>query len=68
MTKPERQLLVRRHEAKTHGAQWMLWMLWVPSIGIVSGLLVMLFAYRLLSRELERRARRTPSQPLPASG
>ncbi|MBV6798492.1 sensor domain-containing diguanylate cyclase [Xanthomonas euvesicatoria] len=54
MTELERQQLVRRNAATKRSAQWALW---VTAIGIVSGLLVMLLAYRLLSRELERRTR-----------
>ncbi|MCF5934032.1 CHASE3 domain-containing protein, partial [Xanthomonas perforans] len=54
MTELERQQLIRRNAATTRSAQWVLW---VTVIGIASGLLVMLLAYRLLSRELERRTR-----------
>ncbi|AZR23517.1 GGDEF domain-containing protein [Xanthomonas vasicola] len=54
MAELERRQLVLRNDATTRSAQWVLW---VTVIGIVSGLLVMLLAYRLLSRELERRTR-----------
>ncbi|NIK01774.1 diguanylate cyclase [Xanthomonas cannabis] len=52
MTELERHELVKRTEANTSSAQWVLRM---TVIGIVSGLLVMLLAYRLLARELQRR-------------
>ncbi|WP_326520613.1 GGDEF domain-containing protein [Xanthomonas sp. 3058] len=54
MTELERHQLVTRTEANKTSAQWVLR---VTVIGIVSGMLVMLLAYRLLSRELERRVR-----------
>lgn len=52
MTQVERRLLVTRTDTNTRSAQLVLW---VTVVGIFSGLLVMLLAYRLLSRELERR-------------
>ncbi|CAD7379797.1 sensor domain-containing diguanylate cyclase [Xanthomonas arboricola] len=52
MTELERQQLVKRNDTNARSAQWVLW---VTVVGIFSGLLVMLLAYRLLSRELERR-------------
>ncbi|MDV2453312.1 sensor domain-containing diguanylate cyclase [Xanthomonas hortorum] len=54
MTELERRQLVTRTETNQTSAQWVLRS---TVIGIISGLLVMLLAYRLLSRELERRIR-----------
>lgn len=54
MTELERRQLVTRTETNQTSAQWVLRS---TVIGIISGLLVMLLAYRLLSRELERRVR-----------
>ncbi|MCC5074518.1 sensor domain-containing diguanylate cyclase [Xanthomonas campestris] len=48
----ERRQLVSRTQANHDSARWVLWM---TAIGILSGLLVMVLAYRLLSRELARR-------------
>ncbi|MEA9656488.1 diguanylate cyclase [Xanthomonas campestris pv. raphani] len=50
----ERRQLVSRTQANHNSARWVLWM---TAIGILSGLLVMVLAYRLLSRELARRVR-----------
>ncbi|WP_183111620.1 diguanylate cyclase [Xanthomonas campestris] len=50
----ERRQLVSRTQANHDSARWVLWM---TAIGILSGLLVMVLAYRLLSRELARRVR-----------
>ncbi|MEA9793896.1 diguanylate cyclase [Xanthomonas campestris pv. raphani] len=50
----ERRQLVLRTQANHDSARWVLWM---TAIGILSGLLVMVLAYRLLSRELARRVR-----------
>lgn len=50
----ERRQLVSRTQANHDSARWVLWM---TAIGILSGLFVMVLAYRLLSRELARRVR-----------
>ncbi|KLD71505.1 sensor domain-containing diguanylate cyclase [Xanthomonas pisi] len=54
MTELERHQLVKRTQTNALSARWVLRM---TVIGIVSGLLVMLLAYRLLARELQRRVR-----------
>ncbi|KAB7763453.1 GGDEF domain-containing protein [Xanthomonas maliensis] len=54
MTALERSMLVTRAQANQTSAQWVAR---ITVIGIISGLLVMALAYRLLSRELARRLR-----------